>query len=304
MFNSTFPHVRSSGLESIPALNADMADLHEPRTLPLQIESESAELSSALQYLDQRISNLTFFERAVLGRAANLAASTEVFQSDENLHKKIDLFTHFTSCSPRRRMGKFDRSLRATQQCKVCHDSSTTMDFESWQPNNHHITIQRFPAIAKKEARAWHLIQMGPAGADGTRGRLMKISRSRERVYMSEGAKTEKEKLSRHVSRSKVMRGRGSRQRVLVRDTLSDADVTADEEEYKIHGIAQDKDDRSGEGNNDETKWNEDDYCGMDILSADMAYGAESSDHDESYKESSSPVTAWYKRPERMGSTP
>lgn len=250
-----------------------MAGLNEAEDLLPQNERESAEFLQALTHLDHRVSNLSVFEQAVFGTATEITAPPEALQIDEDLHKKIDLFTHFQSCSSRRRMSKFDRLLQATQKCRECYDCSTTMDFESWQPNDHHITIQRFEAMAKKEARARHMIQMGPAGPDGTRGSFAKIPRNRKPVYMSGRVNTKSETSPSPVLRTRVLRGGGARRRVLVHENSSDTDVSADDEGYEVRGVVQDSnDDFRGVG--DETnKWNEDDDSSMDVLSADMAHG-------------------------------
>lgn len=282
-----------------------MAGFHEADNTTLsQIDIESAELALVLKHLNERVSNLSVFEQAVVGRAAESIALPEPPQVDEDLHKKIDLFTHFKSCSHRRRMSKFDRMWQAPQKCKACYNTSLTMGFESWQPNDHHITLQRFPAMAIKEARAWNMVQMGPVGPDGTCGRIKKASRKRKREHMSNGVDTESEILPSPLPRPIFLRGSEARRQVLVRENPSDADASANDEEGDAHDIEQGNNDGFKEDDDGAIRWNEDDDTGMDILSADMAVEGESSDHEESYKESSSPVKAWYMHPGSKGNTP
>lgn len=281
-----------------------MADPSEAEDLLLQLQVKNTELTQEFDQLNQRASNLAAFERRLLNNIVINTAANKVFEVDQDLHKRIDLFTHFDKCPSRKRMSKFDRVWIADTMCEACYDPSTMMDSENWQPIDHDATLRKFPALAKKEMRAWQNIEMGPANSDGIRGRVSNISKGQHQSHISQRNNIASGLTPSLVPRARLVHKKRVRKRVVVvSEGSSDIDMIADDQGHEGNGF--------GHTNNDKI---EEVHYGVEGRKNDVCYGpTDSSERDyanaqpgdeESYKESSSPVKAWYMHPERMGSTP
>lgn len=124
-----------------------------------QADQEAAAQALLIRKVNNRISSLAEFERTAFAASIYEAAksrtpSQTAAQLSQTEHAGVDTFTHSSqSCPSRKLWYRAADDNQYKSQCTSCYDPASTRASIYWEPSKHKNTLQRFPAMARKEAK-------------------------------------------------------------------------------------------------------------------------------------------------------